>query len=230
MRKNKRSEEAEKRRLEGIKRYYKDLPEKEKKRRKRLAKRRWKEKGKKGWNIAEGENHVRYNPNRNEVGRFGMNFTKGQYKRLLLDKCEFCGSTKKLELDHKIAVINGGTNKDSNAQTLCKKCNQKKRIQDLALCEKRGKFGGYLKKDNTEPIWVRKTLEGVTTRGQVYRKKGTKYLRIEVTCATCGKKILRQPNQVKRVKNSFCSYSCQGKFAYKQRKRDTKLNTFIPRQ
>lgn len=40
--------------------------------------------------------------------------------------CKFCGSTKKVEIDHIKPVSKGGTNDISNLQVLCKSCNIKK--------------------------------------------------------------------------------------------------------
>ncbi len=45
--------------------------------------------------------------------------------------CVLCGSTAEmglLEVDHKVAVVNGGTNNLENLRTLCHDCNQGKRI------------------------------------------------------------------------------------------------------
>lgn len=47
-------------------------------------------------------------------------------KVLSLGKCNFCGATKKLTIDHIIPVIEGGSDKISNLQCLCSKCNRKK--------------------------------------------------------------------------------------------------------
>lgn len=48
-------------------------------------------------------------------------------------RCVLCGSGARLEVDHIIAVSIGGTNDDSNLQTLCKKCNRAKGRNDIAL-------------------------------------------------------------------------------------------------
>ena len=40
--------------------------------------------------------------------------------------CVLCGSFEQIAIDHKEAVVNGGTNKPSNLQTLCKSCNSRK--------------------------------------------------------------------------------------------------------
>lgn len=41
-------------------------------------------------------------------------------------KCRKCGSPDNLTIDHKRAVVKGGTNAISNLQTLCDPCNQMK--------------------------------------------------------------------------------------------------------
>jgi 5-methylcytosine-specific restriction endonuclease McrA len=44
-------------------------------------------------------------------------------------QCQSCGQTEKemvLEVDHIIALAQGGENDISNLQTLCRQCNQKK--------------------------------------------------------------------------------------------------------
>ena len=42
--------------------------------------------------------------------------------------CVKCGSTKNLEVDHKVSLANGGTNKMANLQTLCQDCNRRKGV------------------------------------------------------------------------------------------------------
>ena len=201
------------------------------KKRSECAKRRWKLYGKNGWNIVEGEQHYHYNPSKFKMKRNGLDFTKSQRKRLTKDKCEWCNSTEKLQLDHIIAVINNGTNDDSNAQTLCQKCNNEiKRLADIREYQQRGEFGETPIRDNPEPSWVRKSLEGLTTRGRVYRKKGTKYLRIEVACTKCGEKTLKQPNQLRRAKKGiFCSEKCRINYLNSTpREIDKKTGKFLP--
>lgn len=41
-------------------------------------------------------------------------------------KCQHCSSTQKLEIDHIIPLVQGGTNDLSNLQTLCLTCNRQK--------------------------------------------------------------------------------------------------------
>ncbi len=41
--------------------------------------------------------------------------------------CVSCGSTKNLEIDHKVPVSKGGRGVDENLQALCRSCNRKKR-------------------------------------------------------------------------------------------------------
>ncbi len=42
--------------------------------------------------------------------------------------CVKCGSTKNLEVDHKVSLANGGTNEMANLQTLCQDCNRRKGV------------------------------------------------------------------------------------------------------
>jgi hypothetical protein len=41
------------------------------------------------------------------------------------EKCQKCGATEKLQIDHIIQVVNYGTNDLSNLRILCKTCNVK---------------------------------------------------------------------------------------------------------
>ena len=42
--------------------------------------------------------------------------------------CVKCGSTKNLEVDHKVPLANGGTNEMANLQTHCRDCNRRKGV------------------------------------------------------------------------------------------------------
>lgn len=42
------------------------------------------------------------------------------------EKCKKCGSTEKLAIDHILPISRGGTDRITNKQTLCSKCNLKK--------------------------------------------------------------------------------------------------------
>lgn len=46
-------------------------------------------------------------------------------------KCAVCKSASDLELDHILAVANGGTNDESNLQFLCMTCNRSKSAKDF---------------------------------------------------------------------------------------------------
>ena len=53
-------------------------------------------------------------------------FTSWQKQEWKAEACERCGSTERLELDHRVPRFAGGTTERSNAQTLCRTCNRKK--------------------------------------------------------------------------------------------------------
>jgi hypothetical protein len=44
-------------------------------------------------------------------------------KELKMKRCKYCKSPHNLTVDHKIPKIQGGSNKLSNLQCLCKRCN-----------------------------------------------------------------------------------------------------------
>lgn len=65
--------------------------------------------------------------------RARKHMTKTRYRILQRDmfKCVLCGATAKddtLELDHIVAIVNGGTDSDDNLRILCHQCNVGKRI------------------------------------------------------------------------------------------------------
>lgn len=58
-----------------------------------------------------------------EDQRYRRNFTPLQRREWKDNKCAWCNETDDLTLDHIIPVMAGGTNRRSNAQTLCRLCN-----------------------------------------------------------------------------------------------------------
>ncbi len=54
-------------------------------------------------------------------------------------RCVVCGSTLKLEVDHKVALMNGGANAESNLATLCDDCHLAKTKMDNSLRRQRQK-------------------------------------------------------------------------------------------
>lgn len=57
--------------------------------------------------------------------RIERNLRKKIYKRDGY-KCLKCGETEWLTIDHVVPLGKGGTNRENNLITLCKKCNQEK--------------------------------------------------------------------------------------------------------
>lgn len=55
-------------------------------------------------------------------------------------KCVICGNSYKLEVDHKRALMNGGSNSTSNLATLCDDCHTEKTRMDNSLRRKRKKL------------------------------------------------------------------------------------------
>lgn len=41
-------------------------------------------------------------------------------------RCQHCGSTHRLQVDHVIPISQGGTHQQSNLQVLCEKCHDRK--------------------------------------------------------------------------------------------------------
>ena len=47
-------------------------------------------------------------------------------------KCQACGSTEKLEVDHVLPISKGGDGRIENLQILCRSCNRKKRSRNIS--------------------------------------------------------------------------------------------------
>ena len=68
--------------------------------------------------------------------------TKNQVKERCGNCCEVCGSIRQLEVDHKIALMNGGSNSVSNLGVLCDSCHTKKTRLDYKIRKQRQKVAG----------------------------------------------------------------------------------------
>lgn len=55
-------------------------------------------------------------------------------------RCLVCGSSTLLEVDHGIALMNGGDNSDGNLGTLCDECHNEKTRYDWSIKRKRRKM------------------------------------------------------------------------------------------
>lgn len=58
---------------------------------------------------------------------------KAKARTMLPKVCAYCGATANLTIDHKIARALGGSNRLSNLQTLCGKCNSVKAQEEGRL-------------------------------------------------------------------------------------------------
>lgn len=165
-----------------------------------------------------GSRNHKWNPDRASVGRVGQDFTKKQRSRLLGSRCVKCGSGDRLEMDHVLPIFAGGTNDDSNAQTLCQACNQAKRAQDISRYGKPGELRKHPNPrwmGNSEPSEDGNILEGATVRGRAFRRPGTRLYAIECFCGTCGKRHLVSAWRLRAYptrpapKQTFCSDACR---------------------
>ena len=67
-----------------------------------------------------------------------LNFVRNCLIRKYGNKCVNCGSQEDLDVDHKLAVINGGGGMWlENYQLLCKKCHKEKTKKDLKIKKSR---------------------------------------------------------------------------------------------
>ena len=92
-----------------------------------------------------GKKHWNYNPNRDEVGlRTVCGFTKVQRREIYIRDngiCQKCGKLceidvdknhpDKVNIDHIIPIVFGGTNNIDNGRVLCFTCNQEKRNEEM---------------------------------------------------------------------------------------------------
>jgi|APSaa5957512576_1039674.scaffolds.fasta_scaffold30168_3 5-methylcytosine-specific restriction endonuclease McrA len=84
------------------------------------------------------------------VGAFDCNLKKykrnvsAKTKRYIIERdggsCVICGSTYKLEVDHRRALMNGGNNSYANLATLCDDCHNDKTRMDNSIRRKRNKM------------------------------------------------------------------------------------------
>lgn len=75
--------------------------------------------------------------------RHRIRFSNLHKKEWISDACFWCASVEDLVLDHVLPVMCGGTNVQSNAQTLCQKCNLWKMVYvDRPLMLALGSKGG----------------------------------------------------------------------------------------
>ena len=63
--------------------------------------------------------------------------TKKEVKKRDGGCCLVCGSTYQLEVDHRIALMNGGDNSKDNLGTLCDSCHKKKTRLDYRVRKRR---------------------------------------------------------------------------------------------
>lgn len=77
-----------------------------------------------------------------EYPRSRMNFSAKERRNIMErdgNHCVVCGATDNLEVDHILAICNGGTRSIDNGQTLCSSCHDKKTKRDKAIARSRSR-------------------------------------------------------------------------------------------
>lgn len=80
-------------------------------------------------NLGRARAYVRVSGNKRRAAAAGMHFTFKEWEELLTKRggrCTYCGSTDRIEADHRIPLCRGGSNDISNILPACRSCNRRK--------------------------------------------------------------------------------------------------------
>jgi 5-methylcytosine-specific restriction endonuclease McrA len=80
-------------------------------------------------NLERARTYVRVSGNKRRAAAAGKHFTLKEWGELLRtfdDRCAYCGSTKRIEADHRVPLCRGGSNEISNILPACIHCNRRK--------------------------------------------------------------------------------------------------------
>jgi len=156
-----------------------------------------------------GKDHPNYKPSGRRHNRRGK---QGAWARNVISRdgatCQHCGATDvELHAHHiKPFETNPELRADlENGITFCFQCHW---AVHTALAANEVNSGNTLPDNaggNPEPSFGRKPIEGVTTRGQAYRRWCGH-------CEWCGTFLSKRWSDVKNNKHVFCSKRCAGKF------------------
>jgi 5-methylcytosine-specific restriction endonuclease McrA len=80
-------------------------------------------------NLERARAYVRVSGNKRRAAAAGAHFTFKEWEELLGShdgRCAYCGSTERIEADHRIPLCRGGSNEISNILPACRQCNRRK--------------------------------------------------------------------------------------------------------
>jgi 5-methylcytosine-specific restriction endonuclease McrA len=72
-----------------------------------------------------------------KMGNGIFKVTKKELQRLYNSPCAYCGSTNKIEIDHVIPLVKGGTHSIGNLTSACRTCNASKNKDFLTVWKKK---------------------------------------------------------------------------------------------
>lgn len=161
-----------------------------------------------------GENHPNWKPDARRKNRPSK---ANAWARAVIGRdnatCQKCGA-QEVEL-HAHHIKSYADHPDlrwklSNGLTLCHKCHWEIHTAPNANEVNSGKLPPATAEDNPEPSNERKFVEGVTTRGQAYRRWNGE-------CEWCHIFISKRWSDAKGKAHLFCSRSCAAKFLCAQK-------------
>jgi 5-methylcytosine-specific restriction endonuclease McrA len=80
-------------------------------------------------NLERARAYVRVSGNKRRAAAAGQHFTFKEWEELLRShngRCAYCGSTERIEADHRTPLCRGGSNQISNILPACRPCNRRK--------------------------------------------------------------------------------------------------------
>lgn len=80
-------------------------------------------------NLERARNYVRVSANKRRAAAAGQHFTFQEWEALVVQHaghCAYCGSTERIEADHRIPLNRGGSNEIRNILPACRHCNRRK--------------------------------------------------------------------------------------------------------
>jgi 5-methylcytosine-specific restriction endonuclease McrA len=80
-------------------------------------------------NLERARAYVRVSENRRRAASAGQHFTYAEWEEMLryhAGHCAYCGSTERIEADHRNPLYRGGSNDISNILPACRHCNRRK--------------------------------------------------------------------------------------------------------